>query len=250
MNRRQSSPSVMLVHGAWHAAWCWDLVVAELRTAGVDTVALDLPGRGTNLDPLGDLHADSAAVTAALDRVDAPVILVGHSYGGAVVTEAGVHPAVEHLVYVAAFNVEAGETVAYAAADEARAARLDHSGRPKLSDCLSSDDGGATTTVRPEAAQRLFYNECRPDLVDWAIPHLGAHRMANFGQEAKACGWRERPSTYVACANDNAVHPDLQRILGRRATTCVEWNSDHSPFLSHPDLVVELLLSLAASRGA
>src|SRR5512143_3574163 len=107
----------MLVHGAWHGAWCWDLVVARLRSEGIDTIALDLPGRGTNVEPLGDLHADSAAVCAGLDRVDAPVVLVAHSYGGAVVTEAGVHPAVDHLVYLAAFNLEAGETVGYAAAD-------------------------------------------------------------------------------------------------------------------------------------
>lgn len=240
-----TAATVMLVHGAWHGAWCWDLVVAELRTLGVETVALDLPGRGTNLDALGDLHADATAVTVALDQVDAPVVLVGHSYGGAVVTEAGVHPAVAHLVYLAAFNLEAGETVGYAAADEARAARLDHTGRPRLNDCLVSDDDGATTTVRADAASGLFYNQCQADLVSWAIPHLGAHRMANFGQEASACGWRAHPSTYVACTNDNAVHPDLQRILARRATRCLEWDSDHSPFLSHPDLVVDLLSSLA-----
>jgi hypothetical protein len=69
--------------------------------------------------------------------------------------------------------------------------------------------------------------------------------MSTFVQNVEQCGWRDRPSTYAVCTHDNAVHPDLQRILARRATQSVEWECDHSPFLSQPDLVCELLLGIA-----
>ncbi|MGB8224842.1 MAG: alpha/beta fold hydrolase, partial [Polyangiales bacterium] len=83
--------AIVLVHGAWHGAWAWDRVLPLLTAAGVPVTALDLPGRGASTAPLGDLHADAKAVTSELERHDS-VILVGHSYGGAVITEAGHHP--------------------------------------------------------------------------------------------------------------------------------------------------------------
>lgn len=240
-----SAATVVLVHGAWHGAWCWETVAAQLAAAGVGVIAVDLPGRGDNCEPLADLHGDAQAVTTVLDAVGGPIVLVGHSYGGAVVTEAGVHGRVRELVYVAAFNLEQGETIAYAAAEEARAARLDHSGRPKLGDALVSDDDGETTSVRADMAVPLFYNTCEADAAAWAVARLGRHRMANFAQEAATCGWRDRPSTYVICREDNAVHPDLQRILARRATRSIELPTDHSPFLSQPASVSALLAELA-----
>lgn len=239
-----SRPTLVLVHGAWHGAWCWDFVSPLLTAAGLEVVCVDLPGRGENMEALADLHGDAQAVTAVLDAISAPIVLVGHSYGGAVVTEAGVHDRVVHLVYIAAFALEQGETVAHAAADEARAARLDHTGRPKLADALISDDDGKTTTVRSDMAVRLFYNECPPAVASWAVPRLGRHRMGNFDQEVAACGWRAHPSTYIACGLDNAVHPDLQRIMAKRTTRSVELAADHSPFLGRPQEIAELLTAI------
>jgi pimeloyl-ACP methyl ester carboxylesterase len=217
-----------------------------LAAAGLEVVCVDLPGRGDNTEALADLHGDAQAVTAVVGAIAGPVVLVGHSYGGAVVTEAGVHDQVVHIVYIAAFALEQGETVARAAADEARAARLDHTGRPRLGDALVSDDGGETTTVLPEMAAGLFYNDCPADVVAWAVPRLGRHRMSNFGQEVAACAWRVHPSTYVACAVDNAVHPDLQRIMAKRTTHSLELPTDHSPFLGRPRDIADLLIGVAA----
>ena len=91
-------PTFVLVHGAWHGAWCWDHVSPLLSAAGFEVVCLDLPGRGQNTEPLADLHGDADAVTSVLDAVAGPVVLVGHSYGGAVITEAGDHDKVVGLV--------------------------------------------------------------------------------------------------------------------------------------------------------
>src|ERR1700683_5271907 len=101
--------TVVLVHGAWHGAWCWDQVVGPLEARGIPVVALDLPGHGASPEPLGDLATDAAALRAALDRVDTAVVC-GHSYGGAVISDGAEHPAVRHLVYLAAILLDVGES--------------------------------------------------------------------------------------------------------------------------------------------
>src|SRR5436853_7049381 len=99
--------TVVLVHGAWHGAWCWADVIARLDAAGQPSVAVDLPSVSSASATLAD---DVACVRAALDAVDGEALLVGHSYGGVVVTDAGRHPAVAHLAYVTAFALEPGES--------------------------------------------------------------------------------------------------------------------------------------------
>lgn len=242
------SARVVLVHGAWHGAWCWDGVVEGLRAEGVTADAIDLPGHGDDAMPLTDLYGDAARVTAALDALatveDDPVLLVGHSYGGAVITEAGVHPSVAHLVYLAALNLDEGETMLEAALDDPRTAGIDHSGRPEAIKVLTKlDDGSAV--VSDEGAVAMFYNECPPEVAAGAVARLTPQPLGNMGQSPTRVAWRERPSTYVICARDNAVHPDLQRILADRATTSVEWDTDHSPFLADPTRVSAFLADLA-----
>src|SRR5438067_4633376 len=102
--RRVSDPkTIVLVHGAWHGAWCWEKVVPSLDANGFATTTFDLP--------LTSYDDDVKAATDALDGVDGPVVLCGHSYGGAVITAAGHHPAVTHLVYLTAFACDENESV-------------------------------------------------------------------------------------------------------------------------------------------
>ena len=243
-----SRPTIVLVHGAWHGAWCWELVKDRLEAAGVDVVAVDLPGHGASREPMTDLHGDAAAVTSALDTVDGPVVLVGHSYGGAVVTEAGAHDRVAHVVYIAAFNLADGECVARAAADDAAVADIDHSGRPELGAILTRVDGRKSTTVIAELAAPIFYNDCTVE-----TRHRGQSRSSARNSwptsptSQRPSPGANRPSTYVICGDDNAVHPDLQRILARRATTSIEWPTGHSPFLSQPQLVSDFLQKVMTS---
>jgi len=238
---------VVLVHGAWHGAWCWEPVVADLSARGVDAVAVELPGHGADPGPLTDLHGDAARVRAVLDDFDSPVVLVGHSYGGVVITEAGEHPNAAHLVYIASFNLDDGESAMSAAATESAAAGVDHSGRPDALSYVRTADDGATT-IDPDGARILFYNDCTPEVADWAVARLGPQPMATLSQSPAAVAWKGRPSTYALCTEDNIVHPELQRVLARRATHVVEWPTGHSPFLSRPDLVADLLAGLSAHR--
>ena len=236
--------AVVLVHGAWHGAWCWQPVMDRLRTAGVKAFACDLPGHGSDPGPFGDLHQDAARVRDLLDTLEPPVVLVGHSYGGAVITEAGDHGSVAYLVYLAALALDQDESCLNAAAGEAQAAIISHEGRPDLGAGLVPGPDDTVSLDRSIAAQCL-YEDCDDETTGWALDRLGAQPLITLQQTPDAVAWRTRSSTYIVCANDLTVHPALQRLLASRCTTHVEWDCGHSPFLSHPALVADLLTELA-----
>ena len=235
---------VVLVHGAWHGAWAWERVVPLVTSAGIECVALDLPGHGEDGGPFEDFDSDVARVRQTLDGCNDDVVLVGHSYGGAVITEAGLHPAVQHLVYVAAFALDDGESCVGAAAAESAAAQISQEGRPNLSGgfIMGSDD---MITLDPASAAECFYNHCDADTVAWALARLGPQPLSTLQGTPKIAAWRTKPSTYVVSVDDMAVHPELQRIMARRCGSVIEWPTDHSPFLCRPELVSGLLVELA-----
>ncbi len=236
---------MVLVHGAWHGAWCWEHVLDGLAARGIPAVAVDLPGHGDDPGPLGDLHSDAGRVRHVLDNLAPPVVLVGHSYGGAVITEAGDHPVVGHLVFLCALAPDDGETCMTVAVGRPGAAEISYEGRPDLgSGMIVSDDG--LVSLEPSLAAAALYNDCTHEAMAWAVSRLGPQPLITLQQAPDAVAWRTRPSTYVVCADDQIVHPDLQRQMAKRcAGTAVEWQSDHSPFLSHPEQVVGLLVELA-----
>jgi pimeloyl-ACP methyl ester carboxylesterase len=235
---------VVLVHGAWHGGWAFERVLPLLRGSGVTALAVDLPGHGEDAASLGDLHTDAARVRAELDRADDRVVLLGHSYGGAVITEAGDHPAVSHLVYLCAMALDANESCGNAVAEEAAGAGVSHEGRPDVGAGLRQGPDG-TTTLDPTVAATCFYNDCDAATVAWATARLEPQSMVALTQVPSAVAWRTKPSTYVVCSGDLAIHPEVQRLLARRCTTTVEWPTGHSPFLSRPELVTSLLAELA-----
>jgi pimeloyl-ACP methyl ester carboxylesterase len=233
--------TVVLVHGAWHGAWCWSKVVDGLRAAGVPVVAIDLPGHGESPEPLGDLLADAAALRQTLDGLDDAVVC-GHSYGGAVVTEgAADHPAVRHLVFVAAFPLAPGESCS---ASVTLPEPVDMS---RLSEAIRDDDG--VLTIDPDAAVDAFYHDCSPGDVELALRSLGPQRRASLETTVRRASWEGRPSTYAVCTDDRAVPVPLQRVLAERTTEVVDWPTSHSPFLSRPELVTSLLTARARGPG-
>jgi pimeloyl-ACP methyl ester carboxylesterase len=238
---------IVLVPGAWHGAWCWERVVAGLAARGVRAMAVDLPGRRVG-EATSDLYRDAAHVQSLLDGMTEPVVLVGHSAGGAVITEAGEHPAVTHLVYVAAFAVDVGEGCGDAAANDPDVALISHEGRPDLGAAFVLDDSG-NVSLDPQLAAECLYNDCDPATVQWALERVQRQPLAALQQPATRAAWRSRPSTYAVCAADQAVHPDLQRLLAKRCTNSVEWDTGHSPFLSRPDLLVDLFAALAVGSS-
>jgi pimeloyl-ACP methyl ester carboxylesterase len=240
--------TVVLVHGAWHGAWCFDQVMPLLHDAGIEAIAVDLPGHGDDDGPLGDHPGDVARVTAALDAIDGDVVLLGHSYGGSVITQAGVHPAVRRLVYLCAFALAEDESTATATA-AAGAPGIDaisHEGRPNLGHAMILHDDGTTTLTR-DGARECLYADVDDATFEWAFAKLCPQPMSAVLATPTAIAWRTVPSTYVVCTEDMAVHPDLQRLMARRCTDQIEWAIGHSPFASRPELLSELLVDLAHS---
>jgi pimeloyl-ACP methyl ester carboxylesterase len=232
--------AIVLVHGAWLGAWCWERVAPRLSERGLRVIALDLPGHGADSEEMADLHGDAAKVVETLDRLGEPVVLVGHSYGGAVITEAGEHPAVEQLVFIAGMVLDTDESCTAAALSESAAAGISFAGRPDLSEGFVDAWRESVVLERTMAAACLF-NDCDDATAAWALDRLQPHRLGSLQQSPRNAAWRTKPSTYASCANDLVVHPDLQNILAARCSASTSWPTGHAPFLSSPELVIELL---------
>ncbi|MFM8305316.1 MAG: alpha/beta fold hydrolase [Actinomycetota bacterium] len=237
--------TVVLVHGAFHGAWCWDRVLAPLGAAGVSAVAVDLPGHGEDPAPPGDLHAHADALRARLEAMPGPLVLVGHSYGGAVISDAAAGvSSVAHLVYLAAIVTDTGETMTTVMPDKTLA-------EGDVSDVPAAmrADGDGFLVIDPDLAVAAFYADCSADDIAFASARLGRQNPATFGQPVRAAAWRTIPSTYLLCTADRAVHPAFQRVLATRTTDQVELATSHSPFFSAPDALADLLAGIARRVG-
>jgi pimeloyl-ACP methyl ester carboxylesterase len=225
--------TVVLVHGAFHDSSCWELVRSALDERGVSNLTLDLP--------FGGFDSDAAAVAKLLDAIDGPIVLCGHSYGGMVISQAASgRDDVDHLVYLCAVQV--------ADPDE-----LTASFKPTLlmEHLVHADDG--VTSVDPDWAVECFYHDCDPEVANGAASHLRpmAHGMGPAADAPPVrAAWMDIPSAYVVCTDDRTVHPDTQREMAKHADFVVEMDTSHSPMLSRPDLVADVLADLAAKVSA
>ncbi len=223
--------TIVFVHGVWHGGWCWDAVRERLAAEGIATAAVENPSVTT---PGADLAADGDNLRAALDAIDGPVVLVGHSYGGAVISDAGAHPSVERLVYVSAFSLDAGESVSRNALE---------GGADALAEAMRFD--GDAVTVDPARRVEFFFHDCARDVAEVAAARLVPMSMAALTGPARGAAWREKPTTYVVCTDDRALPVALQRSAAARADDVVDMATSHSPFLSRPDEIAGVLARLA-----
>lgn len=219
--------AVVLVHGLYHRPEHFALVAEPLRTAGTEVVVPELHR--------GSLAADTAVVQEVVDSLPQPAIVLGHSYGGSVIT--GLH-GVAHLVYLAAFVPDAGESAAGLGGAS-----------PRLRAAIEPGPGGSTG-LHPDRAADTLYGDCPEPLAAWAVGLLRAQAPGCGRGVPERHGWRDTPSTYVVCARDLAIDPDLQREMASRCADVREWQTGHSPFVGRPDLVVSLLQELLAAGAA
>ncbi len=227
------APTIVLVHGAFADAMGWARVIPLLERAGYPVVAVE--------NPLTSFDADVATTRRAMDAQPGPVVAVGHSYGGAVITQAAVGSGkVRALVYVAAFAPDAGETVGGLweryPAPMAQALRTDAAGFVSLDRALLRDVFAADL---PEAETRIMAATQKP-----------IHGTA-FQATLGAAAWRDCPSWYLVAAEDRSISPELQRLYARRANaTTEELPASHVPFLSRPEDVARLIVSAATGAVA
>ena len=241
--------SFVLIHGAWHGSWCWELVTPRLEAAGHRVAAPDLPGMGENRTPLAEVTLDGWArfVADLVTAQDEPVVLVGHSRGGIVISQAAeyVPDRIASLVYLAAFLVPNGRTLH-------ETMRMIPPRPESEGSLVMATDG--TAIIAPDAVERVFYNTSPPALVARAADLSGPEPMASFTTPLQVSEerWGRVPRDYIHCTKDRAIAPQLQRLMVE-ALPCrrvVSLEPDHSPFYSAPDQLAQQLMALAALNEA
>jgi pimeloyl-ACP methyl ester carboxylesterase len=243
--------SFLLIHGAMGGAWCWEPVIPGLQAAGHDAVAIDLPGQGSDTTPLAEitLYRYADAVCDALDGMDGPVLLTGHSMGGMVITQASSQRPgkLAGLIYVAAFYPAPGQSL------------LDLTHLPEAAgDSVQANivvDGEPPVATMPaEAAPEALFHCCTTEQVAWALPKRAAQPVIPFTQpftppDGDTAAFDRLPRAYVTCLQDRAIKPALQRLMYSAAgcDPVIEIDTDHSPWLSRTDELVRALDGIAGA---
>jgi pimeloyl-ACP methyl ester carboxylesterase len=237
-----STPTVLLVHGAFTDASIWTDVIAGLQDAGIGVLAPANPLRG--------LATDAEYLAGVLRAIDGPVLLAGHDYGGAVITQAGsgADNAVG-LVYVAAFVPAAGECLLDLTA-RFPDTRLQAALRPAT--FATGDTGsGVELYVTVERYRDVFAADLPERTTTAAAAAQRPIAAAAYQQPVTAAAWTTRPSWFVVATADRAIHPDAQRFMARRAGAhTVEVDASHAVARSRPDEVTTHIRAAAAAARA
>jgi pimeloyl-ACP methyl ester carboxylesterase len=222
-------PSIVLIHGAFADASSWNKVIPILERDGYMVTAVQIP--------LSSLADDVGATKRVLDAQTGPVVLVGHSWGGAVITAAAAgDKRIKSLVYVAAFAPEAGEVITAPAANYPT---------PELNSVLKPDEGGFLYIDRARFRNAFAHDLPEADTRIMAAtqkPILGK----SFGETVPVAAWKTIPSWYIVSTEDRAINPDLERYYAKRiGATTTEIKASHVPFLSHPKEVARVIEAAA-----
>lgn len=222
----QRKPSIVFVHGLWADGSCFSKLIPTLLGEGHEVIASQ---HGL------DSHAEDVAnVRRTLKRVSSPAVLVGHSYGGSVITAAGTDPRVVALVYIAAFAPDEDETTQSL---QEKFPPTDIFSQLEIADgrvWLKPDGVSSFAGDLPKEEQKLI----------WATH--AAPTTDLFNQKVEGTAWKSRPSWYVIATNDHTIQPDLQRFVAKRmGATTFETNSSHVPMLSQPDFVLDVIKKAA-----
>ena len=222
--------NVVLVHGAWADGSSWAEVIPLLQAAGLKVTAVQ--------NPLASLEDSVAATRRALALQDGPTVLVAHSWGGTVISEAGIDPKVTALVYVAARAPDAGEDFVALSGKfptgPVRAGVQQHDGFTRLSE---------------ESFLKYFANGVERNKAEvlYAVQQPTAASL--FAGRTTAAAWRSKPSWYAVSKLDQTINPDLERFLAKRMNaTTVELNAGHLSLVSHPREIADLILAAAGRK--
>src|ERR1700678_4349692 len=221
--------NVVLVHGLFADGSCWSEVIARLQAAELNATAVQ--------NPLTTLPDAVASAQRVLTRQDGPTVLVGHSFSGMIVTEAGMHPNVSALVYVAARAPDAGE-------DYTALAKKFPTPPASAGIVFDGDEGrlGEEAFLRdfagdlPEAKAKVLYAVQEP-----------FHKALLTGKTTQAA-WRSKPSYYAVSTEDRTINPDLERFMAKRiGATTIEVKASHLSLISHPQEIADLILQAAGT---
>ena len=229
-----SSPvkNIVLVHGAFADGSSWARVIPILQSKGYNVTAVQ--------NPLTSFADDVAATQRAIARLDGPVILVGHSWGGVVITEAGMDPKVVGLVYIAAFGPDQGEQVG----------ELGKKYPPPPALAAPNVDDKGFLTLSADAFKK-FGSDLPEKEALVAAATQGPIAASAFSAQVSGVAWKTKPSWYVVSTLDQAIAPDEERFFAKRMkATTTELNTSHVPMLSQPKAVAAVIMDAAAHAPA
>ena len=228
---KQPIKNVVLVHGAFADGSGWEDVANILKKDGYKVAVVQHPETS---------YAEDVKFTkAVIDRQSGPVVLVGHSYGGAVITEAGNHPKVGALVYIAAFALDTGESCA----------AIEQALPPATTGIKSTDDG--YFYIDPA----VFHADFAADLPDAKAAFMAESQVLisadSFTHKVTSPAWRTKPTWYMVATADRSINPDQERMMAKRANAkTIEVNSSHVAYMSHPKETAKLIEEAANSVAA
>ncbi len=233
----------VLVHGAWHGAWCWEKVTPLLSEMGHEAHTLDLPGLGKDPTPISEISLDSYvnAVREMILSINDPVILVGHSMGGLIITQTAefVPDRIQALGYLAAFSPRNGESLFdYAMADTESHVTLYH----------EVNEAEGYFTIPPDRLPECFYGLCSEEDTNNAIARLRPQPLAPLVQPVRITpeNYGRVRRCYIECIKDQALTWPMQQQMQKKARldALLTLETDHSPFYSCPEHLVDCLVRL------
>ena len=228
-----TKPSIVFAHGLWADGSCYSKVINLLQADGYEVVSTQ--------NQLNTVEDDAAAVRTSFNRVSGPIVLVGHSYGGTVITVAGTDDRVKALVYICALAPDEGETSQAEQDKHPKTAVFDH---------IEVVDGRIWLK---ESGTAEFCGDLSDEEQKLVFATQGAPLADLFTQPVRGAAWKTKPTFYIVGADDHTVHPDLERFVAKRMNAKVtELQSSHVPMLSEPQRVYEVIKEAAeaASQGA
>ena len=218
--------SIVFAHGLWADGSCFQKLIPTLQAEGHEVIC--------SQHSLDSLKGDVDCVTRYIGRVSGPVVLVGHSYGGTLITHAGTDNRVAALVYIAAL-----------APDETETSQSQQDKFPKTDVFSHIEVADGRVWLRPEGTPDFCgdLSETEQKIV-WATQGVPAANL--FDQKMAGTAWRSKPSWYIVAKNDRTVHPELERFVAKRmGATTVETDSSHVPMLSQPGFVLDVIRKAA-----
>ena len=226
---RDNSVQVLLIHGGFHGSWVWEKVIDRLAARRWHVRTVELPSVAAKGRRRYGMRDDAAAVRRRLEAIGDPVVVVAHSYGGLVATQAAAGLAnVMHIIYIAAFQLDIGDSL------------LGFVGEPPP---WWNIDGDTVTVRRP---LETLYADVPPGDATRAIDRLQPSSYSTVTERLSAAAWREIPTTYVICNEDQAIAPAAQEQLAKHATNIRRLPSSHSPMLSRPVAVAQIITDVVA----
>jgi len=225
-SKSQTKPSIVFAHGLWADGSCFQKIVPTLQADGHEVIC--------SQHALDSLKGDVDCVTRCFGRVNSPVVLVGHSYGGTLITHAGMDDRVAALVYIAALAPDETET---SQSQQEKFPVTDVFSHIEVADgriWLKLDGTGCFAGDLSEAEQKVV----------WATQAVPVPDL--FMQKLDGVAWRSKPSWYIVGKNDRTVHPELERFAAKRmGATTYEFESSHVPMLSQPERVIDVIRTAA-----